>query len=60
MAMLREPTIEKKGYADPRAKKVLLEALRGRGGKLTRSDAMTISGLPDDDTGRERRAALRV
>jgi hypothetical protein len=57
--MLREPTIEKKGYADPRAKKVLLEALRGRGGKLTRSDAMTVSGLPDDETGRALTVLLK-
>jgi hypothetical protein len=59
MVMLREPTIEKKGYADPRAKKVLLDALRGRGGKLTRSDAMTISGLPDDETGRALTVLLK-
>jgi hypothetical protein len=45
-----EPTIEKKGYAEPRAKRVLLEALRGRGGKLTRSDAVTLSGLPQAET----------
>jgi hypothetical protein len=45
-----EPTIEKKGYAEPRAKRVLLEALRGRGGKLTKADAMTVSGLPEAET----------
>lgn len=50
--MAPEPTIEKKGFADPRARKVLLEALRGRGGRLTRSDAITLSGLPEDETGR--------
>jgi hypothetical protein len=47
-----EPTIEKKGYTDQRAKKVLLEALQGRGGKLTRADAVTVSGLPHDETER--------
>lgn len=57
--MLREATIEKKGYADPRAKKVLLEALRGRGGRLTRSDAMMVSGLPDDETGRALSVLLK-
>src|SRR6266700_776989 len=45
-------TIEKKGYADPKAKRVLLEALRGRGGKLTKADAMTVSGLPEAETER--------
>lgn len=47
-----EPTIEKKAYSDQRAKTVLLEALRGQGGKLTRSDAMAASGLPQDETER--------
>ena len=45
-----EPTLEKKGYAEPVARRVLLEALRGRGGKLTRADAVTISGLPEAET----------
>ncbi|HEY2902319.1 MAG TPA: hypothetical protein VGL59_17185 [Polyangia bacterium] len=47
-----EPTIEKKGYTDQRAKTVLLEALRGRNGQLTRADAMAASGLPQDETQR--------
>ena len=38
-----EPTLEKKGYAEPLARRVLLEALRGRGGRLTKADAITIS-----------------
>ena len=42
-----EPTIEKKGYAEPRAKRVMLDALRGRGGKLTKADAVAVSGLPE-------------
>jgi hypothetical protein len=50
--MAAEPTLEKKGYADSRATAVLLQALRGRGGKLTRADAMALSGLPEDETGR--------
>jgi hypothetical protein len=44
------PTIEKKGYAEPKARGILLDALRGRGGKLTRSDAMAVSGLPEAET----------
>ncbi len=44
------PTLEKKAYAEPKAKRILLEALRGRGGKLTRSDAMAVSGLPELET----------
>jgi hypothetical protein len=45
-------TIEKKGYSDQRAKSVLLDALRGRGGQLTRADAVAVSGLPQDETDR--------
>jgi len=45
-----EPTIQKKGYAEPKAKRILMEALRGRGGKLTKADAMTVSGLPEAET----------
>ena len=45
-----QPTIEKKGYAEPKAKRILMEALRGRGGKLTKADAMTVSGLPEAET----------
>jgi hypothetical protein len=48
--MRGEPTIEKKKYPETRAAKVLLEALRGRGGKLTKADAMTVSGLPEPET----------
>jgi hypothetical protein len=44
------PTIEKKGYAEPKARSILLDALRGRGGKLTKSDAMAVSGLPEAET----------
>ena len=51
-----QPTIEKKGYAEPKAKRILMEALRGRGGKLTKADAMTVSGLPEAET----RQALTV
>jgi hypothetical protein len=43
-------TIEKKSYAQQEATRVLLEALRGRGGKLTKADAMTASGLPETET----------
>ncbi len=51
-APLITETIEKKAYTDQRAKTVLLEALRGKGGKLTHADAMTVSGLPGDETRR--------
>jgi hypothetical protein len=50
--MAGQTTIEKKGYDDRRAKSVLLEALRGRGGMLTRADAVAASGLPEDETTR--------
>jgi hypothetical protein len=53
-----EPTIERKGYSDQSAKAVMIEALRGRGARLTRADAMVASGLPDDETGRALTALL--
>jgi len=54
-----EPTIERKGYSDQRATAVLLEALRGRGARLTRADAMVASGLPEDETGRALTVLLK-
>jgi hypothetical protein len=54
-----EPTIERKGYSDQRATAVMIEALRGRGGKLTRADAMVASGLPDDEAGRALTVLLK-
>jgi hypothetical protein len=54
-----EPTLEKKGYAEPRAKRVLLEALRGRGGKLTKADAIAVSGLPEPEAERALTGLLK-
>jgi hypothetical protein len=54
-----EPTIERKGYSDQRATAVLLEALRGRGARLTRADAMVASGLPEDEAGRALTVLLK-
>ncbi|HET6147685.1 MAG TPA: hypothetical protein VFH68_09140, partial [Polyangia bacterium] len=54
-----EPTIEKKGYAEPRAKRVMLDALRGRGGKLTRADAIAVSGLPQPEAEQALTALLK-
>jgi hypothetical protein len=54
-----EPTIERKGYSDNRAKVVMLEALRGRGAKLTRADAIAASGLPEDEAGRALTVLLK-
>jgi hypothetical protein len=54
-----EPTIERKQYSDNRAKSVMLTALRGRGAKLTRADAIVASGLPEDDAGRALTALLK-
>jgi hypothetical protein len=53
------PTIERKHYADPRAKAVMLDALRGRGAKLTRADAIVASGLPEDEAGRALTGLLK-
>jgi hypothetical protein len=41
--------VEKRTYTETRATKVLLEALRGRGGQLTKADAITVSGLPEPE-----------
>ncbi len=47
--MAGEPTIEKKNYTEEQAKRVLLDALRGKGGQLTKADAVALSGLPVPD-----------
>jgi hypothetical protein len=47
--MSGEPTIEKKTYTEEQAKRVLLTALRGKDGQLTRADAVALSGLPVPD-----------
>src|SRR3982750_4965323 len=57
--MAPEPTIERKQYSDQRAKAVMLTALRGRGAKLTRADAIVASGLPEDDAGRALSVLLK-
>jgi hypothetical protein len=49
LPMSGEPTIEKKTYTEEQAKRVLLAALRGKGGQLTKSDAVALSGLPVPD-----------
>jgi hypothetical protein len=54
-----EPTIERKGYTDNRAKVVMQEALRGRGAKLTRGDAIAASGLPEDEAARALTVLLK-
>jgi hypothetical protein len=54
-----EPTIERKDYSDDRAKAVMLTALRGRGAKLTRADAVVASGLPEDEAGRALTVLLK-
>ena len=45
--------------AEPKAKRVLLEALRGRGGKLTKADAVTLSGLPEPQAERALSVLLK-
>jgi hypothetical protein len=44
-----EATIEKKTYTEAQAKHVLLEALRNKRGRLTKADAVALSGLPVAD-----------
>jgi hypothetical protein len=57
--MATAPTIDRKDYSDHRATALMLDALRGRGGKLTRADAVAASGLPEDDAGRALTALLK-
>ncbi len=57
--MATEATIERKTYSDPRATAVMLAALRGRGAKLTRADAIVASGLPEDEAGRALTVLLK-
>jgi hypothetical protein len=47
--MAGEPVIEKKSYTEAQAKQVVLRALRGKGGQLTRADVVALSGLPVPD-----------
>jgi hypothetical protein len=54
-----KPQVERKEYSDQRAATVMLEALRGRGGKLTRADAVVASGLPEDEAGRALTVLLK-
>lgn len=44
--MAKQPTIEQTTYSDREARRILLEALRGQGGQLTKADAVAKSGLP--------------
>jgi hypothetical protein len=46
---MAESTIEKKTYTEAQAKRVLLETLRGKQGRITKSDAVALSGLPVPD-----------
>ena len=41
-----ETTFETKSYSEREARRILLEALKGHGGQLTKADAVTRSGLP--------------
>jgi hypothetical protein len=52
-------TLSRKDYSDPRAKALMLDALRGRNAKLTRADAVVASGLPEDEASRALAALLR-
>ena len=53
------PTTERKGHSDHRATTVMMEALRGRGAKLTRADAIVASGLPDVEAERALTVLLK-
>jgi hypothetical protein len=41
-----ETTFATKSYSESEARRILLEALKGQGGQLTKADAVTKSGLP--------------
>ena len=57
--MTTQTTIERKQYSDQRAQTVMLSALRVRGAKLTRSDAIAASGLPEDEASRALTGLLK-
>ena len=57
--MTSDPAIERKSYSDQRAATVMIEALRGRGAKLTRADAIAASGLPEDEADRALTVLLK-
>jgi hypothetical protein len=59
LTVTTQTTIERKQYSDQRAATVMLSALRGRGAKLTRADAIAASGLPEDEAGRALTALLK-
>lgn len=44
--MAKQTTIEQTTYSEREARRILLEALRGQGGQLTKADAVAKSGLP--------------
>jgi len=44
--MAADTTFETKTYSDREARRILLEALKGQGGQLTKADAVAKSGLP--------------
>jgi hypothetical protein len=48
--VLENAHIERKRYSGTRAERVLVDALRGRKGALTRSDAVALTGLPANET----------
>ena len=45
-SMGAETTFAAKSYSESEARRILLEALKGQGGQLTKADAVTKSGLP--------------
>ena len=45
-SMGTETTFATKSYSESEARRILLEALKGQGGQLTKADAVTKSGLP--------------
>ena len=44
--MAADTTFENKTYSEREARRILLEALKGQGGQLTKADAVAKSGLP--------------
>lgn len=46
---MAESSIERKSYTEAQAKHVLLEALRAKQGRITKADAVALSGLPVPD-----------
>ena len=57
--MRETTTLARRSETDERAERILADALRGKGGALTRADAISLSGLSADETDAALKSLLR-